>query len=148
MFYLLALWSRLVSSVPYLKATGGAQWRIHPSSVESAPVERSPHCRLLLRGAGDTPSLLDAHVPAVVGAFLSSRLDSVQQVDGAGAEGDPLDSEDGVQEQLEALPPLLRFQVRFITPMQAMRTEVFPSPQGPSTPRTVRGDVSTSVQPV
>ena len=43
-FYLLGLWSRLVSSVPYLKA--------------------------------DSPPLLEAHVPAVVRAFICSRLTS------------------------------------------------------------------------
>ena len=49
-------------------------------------------------------------VPRIVSAFLTSRLESVATVEAGGAEEDPLESEEGVQEQLEALPPLLRFQ--------------------------------------
>lgn len=51
-FYLLSLWSRLVSSVPYLKAT-----------------------------TADAPSLLEGHVAHIVEAFLSSRLESVAAAD-------------------------------------------------------------------
>lgn len=51
-FYLLSLWSRLVSSVPYLKAT-----------------------------TADAPSLLENHVAQIVEAFLSSRLESTAAVD-------------------------------------------------------------------
>ena len=41
---------------------------------------------------------------------LGANLVTPPQVESQDAEGDPLASEDGVQEQLEALPPLMRFQ--------------------------------------
>ncbi|EFJ32102.1 hypothetical protein SELMODRAFT_87550 [Selaginella moellendorffii] len=78
-YYLLGLWSRLVSSVPYLKS--------------------------------NFPSLLDAYVPKITEAYITSRFDSVQQaiVQNNLAE-DPLDNEEHLQDQLDSLPFLCRFQ--------------------------------------
>lgn len=81
-YYLLGLWSRLISSMPYLK--------------------------------GDSPSLLDNYVPKITTAYVTSRLDSVaavlasQQSGGGGIE-DPLENEEQLQEQLDAIPYLARF---------------------------------------
>lgn len=78
-FYLLGLWARLVSSVPYLK--------------------------------GDTPSGLDAFVPQITEAFVTSRLESVDAcVKQPGSYDDPLDSEEAVGEQLDGLATMIRFQ--------------------------------------
>ncbi|KAL6753879.1 armadillo-type protein [Haematococcus lacustris] len=77
-FYLLGLWSRLVSSMPYLK--------------------------------GDSPSLLEANVPAITQAYITSRLESVSLVLSNGALEDMLDNEEQLTEQLDALPYLVRFQ--------------------------------------
>uniref|UniRef100_A0A1D1ZXG9 Importin N-terminal domain-containing protein n=1 Tax=Auxenochlorella protothecoides TaxID=3075 RepID=A0A1D1ZXG9_AUXPR len=77
-FYLLGLWSRLVSSMPYLK--------------------------------GEAPSLLDLYVPKISRAFLTSRLESVRTVVQDGLTDDPLDSEEQLQDQLDSLPYLFRFQ--------------------------------------
>lgn len=78
-YYLLCLWSRLVSSVPYLK--------------------------------GESPSLLETFVPKITETYITSRLDSVRAVamQGGLAE-DPLDNEDQLQDQLDSLPHLCRFQ--------------------------------------
>eukprot|EP00803_Ostreobium_quekettii_P004119 evm.model.scf_281.4 EVM.evm.TU.scf_281.4 scf_281:37255-51104(+) len=78
MYYLLALWSRLVTSMPYLK--------------------------------GDSPSLMEANVPKIVHAYLTSRLDCVRAVLQNGITEDPLDNEGELQDQLESLPHLFRFQ--------------------------------------
>lgn len=77
-YYLLGLWSRLVSSVPYLK--------------------------------GDAPSLLEVHVPRITRAYITSRLDSARAVAAGGAGEDPLDNEEQLQDQLDSLPHLCRFQ--------------------------------------
>ena len=77
-FYLLSLWSRLVSSVPYLKS--------------------------------DTPSLLDTYVPKITEAYITSRLDSVQAVLQNNLADDPLDNEEHLQDQMDSLPYLCRFQ--------------------------------------
>lgn len=78
-YYLLGLWSRLVSSMPYLK--------------------------------GDSPSLLEANVPKITQAYITSRLESVRLVlaQGNGLE-EMLDAEEQLSEQLESLPYLVRFQ--------------------------------------
>lgn len=108
-YYLLSLWSRLVTSVPYLK--------------------------------GDTPSMLDETVPKITEGFITSRINSVQvlisnemmellsisveavtfvisccfypsQASFANdSSDDTLDNVDVLQEQLESLPYLCRFQV-------------------------------------
>lgn len=78
-YYLLNLWSRLVSSVPYLK--------------------------------GDKPSQLDRYVPDIIEAFVTSRLESVAVVLAGHATEDPLESDDQLQEQMDSLPFLCRFQV-------------------------------------
>eukprot|EP00850_Spirogloea_muscicola_P007102 SM000035S13082 [mRNA] locus=s35:297618:305506:+ [translate_table: standard] len=77
-YYLLGLWSRLVSSMPYLKS--------------------------------DSPSLLDSYVPQITEAYITSRLDSVQAVLQNNITEDPLDNEEQLQDQLDSLPYLCRFQ--------------------------------------
>lgn len=78
-YYLLGLWSRLVSSMPYLK--------------------------------GDSPSLLEANVPKITQAYITSRLESVRVVLAHGNGLDEmLDAEEQLSEQLESLPYLVRFQ--------------------------------------
>lgn len=77
-FYLLGLWSRLVSSMPYLK--------------------------------GASPSLLEANVPTITRAYITSRLQSVPAALEAGALDELLEGEEALAEQLEALPYLCRFQ--------------------------------------
>ncbi|PSC72660.1 exportin-7 isoform X2 isoform A [Micractinium conductrix] len=77
-YYLLGLWSRLVSSMPYLK--------------------------------GDAPSQLDVFVPKITRAYITSRLESVQAVVVQGAAEDPLDNDEQLQDQLDSLPYLCRFQ--------------------------------------
>jgi len=77
-YYLLGLWSRLVSSVPYLK--------------------------------GDSPSRLDANVPQITQAYITSRLESVGLVLQNSLLEDMLDNEEQLSEQMDALPYLVRFQ--------------------------------------
>ncbi|CAK0751589.1 hypothetical protein CVIRNUC_002079 [Coccomyxa viridis] len=77
-FYLLGLWSRLVSSMPYLK--------------------------------GESPSLLETYVPKITEAYLTSRLDSVRVVLSNGQMEDPLENEEQLQEQMDSLPYMCRFQ--------------------------------------
>mmetsp|Transcript_8801 Transcript_8801/g.18815 ORF Transcript_8801/g.18815 Transcript_8801/m.18815 type:complete len:1064 (-) Transcript_8801:979-4170(-) len=77
-YYLLGLWSRLVSSMPYLK--------------------------------GDSPSLLEANVPQITQAYITSRLESVALVMQNNLLEDMLDNEEQLAEQMDALPSLVRFQ--------------------------------------
>mmetsp|Transcript_25560 Transcript_25560/g.71479 ORF Transcript_25560/g.71479 Transcript_25560/m.71479 type:complete len:1067 (+) Transcript_25560:187-3387(+) len=77
-YYLLGLWSRLVSSTPYLK--------------------------------GDSPSLLETYVPRIIEAYIVSRLESVTAVLQNGVSDDPLDNDEQLQDQLDSLPYLCRFQ--------------------------------------
>eukprot|EP00242_Pyramimonas_sp_CCMP2087_P001295 CAMPEP_0198228690 /NCGR_PEP_ID=MMETSP1445-20131203/113729_1 /TAXON_ID=36898 /ORGANISM="Pyramimonas sp., Strain CCMP2087" /LENGTH=1057 /DNA_ID=CAMNT_0043909107 /DNA_START=452 /DNA_END=3625 /DNA_ORIENTATION=+ len=77
-YYLLGLWSRLVSSMPYLK--------------------------------GDSPSLLEGYVPKITEAYITSRLDSVQAIVTGNLPDDPLDNDEQLQDQLDSLPYLCRFQ--------------------------------------
>ena len=64
---------------------------------------------------GGTPSHLEAYVPKVITAFITSRMEMVvaQLEDGdAGADGDgDLDDDDQLTEQLDTLPALCRFQL-------------------------------------
>ncbi|KAF3676435.1 hypothetical protein FXO38_04290 [Capsicum annuum] len=76
-YYLLGLWSRLVSSVPYLK--------------------------------GDTPSLLSEFVPEIVKSFITSRFGSLQG-EVSDLSENPLDNVELLQDQLDCLPYLCRFQ--------------------------------------
>ncbi|KAK4380187.1 hypothetical protein RND71_002049 [Anisodus tanguticus] len=76
-YYLLGLWSRLVSSVPYLK--------------------------------GDTPSLLSEFVPEIVKSFITSRFGSFQG-EVSDVSENPLDNVELLQDQLDCLPYLCRFQ--------------------------------------
>ncbi|KAK9818400.1 hypothetical protein WJX72_012091 [[Myrmecia] bisecta] len=77
-YYLLGLWSRLVSSMPYLK--------------------------------GDSPSLLETYVPKITEAYITSRLESVRAVLQNGLSDDPLDNEEQLQDQMDSLPYMCRFQ--------------------------------------
>lgn len=76
-YYLLGLWSRLVTSMPYLK--------------------------------GDSPSLLEAYVPKITHAYITSRMESVQVVIQQNIENDPLDDTGELQDELDSLPYLCRF---------------------------------------
>ncbi|XP_034692714.1 exportin-7-like isoform X1 [Vitis riparia] len=78
LYYLLGLWSRLVTSVPYLK--------------------------------GDTPALLDGYVPKIVEGFVSSRLDSLQDEFSDDLSENLLDNVELLQDQLDCIPHLCRFQ--------------------------------------
>lgn len=72
-FFLLALWSRLISSQPYLK--------------------------------GDKPSHLEAFVPEVAQAYIRSRLELAQTVvSDPDCVDDPLDNQEVLLNQLEAIP--------------------------------------------
>ena len=77
-YYLLGLWSRLVSAVPYLK--------------------------------GDKPSRLDQYIPEILQTYVVSRLDSVGAVLQGQTTEDPLESDEQIADQMEALPQLCRFQ--------------------------------------
>eukprot|EP00899_Mesostigma_viride_P004716 jgi/Mesvir1/14245/Mv09683-RA.1 len=77
-YYLLGLWSRLVSSMHYLK--------------------------------GDSPSLLEGFVPKITEVYITSRLNSVQAVLANSSAEDPLENEEQLQDQLDSLPYLCRFQ--------------------------------------
>jgi len=77
-YYLLSFWSRLVTSVPYLK--------------------------------GETPSLLDETVPKITEGFITSRINSVQAILADNSLENPLDGVEVLQDQLEFLPYLCRFQ--------------------------------------
>ena len=89
-YYLLSLWSRLVASMPYLK--------------------------------GETPSHLEGYVPEVITAFITSRMQLVthliaaEEGDGESSEVDnPLDDEEALNEQLDTLPSLCRFQLQQVS---------------------------------
>ncbi|PSS15752.1 Exportin-7 like [Actinidia chinensis var. chinensis] len=77
-YYLLGLWSRLVTSVPYLK--------------------------------GNSPNLLNEFVPKIIEHFISSKFDSIQAGLSDDLSGDPLDNVELLQDQLECIPYLCRFQ--------------------------------------
>lgn len=82
--YLLALWSRLVAAVPYVRPDTGAQ--------------------------GHTQAL-EKQVLAVVEAYIESMLNSVETVLlSEGSLDDPLDDDGSLREQLDRLPVLCRFQ--------------------------------------
>uniref|UniRef100_A0A383V5G5 Exportin-7/Ran-binding protein 17 TPR repeats domain-containing protein n=1 Tax=Tetradesmus obliquus TaxID=3088 RepID=A0A383V5G5_TETOB len=98
-YYLLGLWSSLNSwqwakdSVYYLLGL----W--------SRLVSSMPYLK------GDSPSLLEANVPKITQAYITSRLESVRLVlVGGSSLDDMLDAEDQLSEQLESLPYLVRFQ--------------------------------------
>jgi len=117
-YYLLGLWSRLVSSMPYLK--------------------------------GDSPSLLDTYVPRINQAYITSRLDSVAAAVKGGGE-DPLDNEEQVADQLDAIPFLCRFQYRatadfllaFMDPLVAAYKEAStPGKAGPQDLEVMEGQLT------
>lgn len=77
-YYLLGLWSRLISSMPYLK--------------------------------GEAPSQLESFVPKITRAYVESRLQSVAAVAAGGTVEDPLDNQEHLNDQLDSLPQICRFQ--------------------------------------
>lgn len=78
-YYLLCLWSRLVTSVPYLKT--------------------------------EAPSYMETYVPQIVETYIRSRLEAVETAlaSGIDLEEDPLENEERLQDQLDHLPLLCRF---------------------------------------
>lgn len=92
-YYLLAFWSRLVASMPYLK--------------------------------GETPSHLESYVPRVITAFITSRMELVSSLirhggesgrgDGSHQVDNPLDDDEQLMEQLDALPALCRFELQQVS---------------------------------
>ncbi|KAK2988430.1 hypothetical protein RJ640_023977 [Escallonia rubra] len=77
-YYLLGLWSRLVSSVRYMK--------------------------------GDMPTMLDKFVPDIIDRFLSSKFESFQAGLSDDLSENPLDNAELLQDQLDFIPYLCRFQ--------------------------------------
>lgn len=59
---------------------------------------------------GDSPSLLEGYVPKITEAYIASRLDSVQAILAGNLPDDPLDNDEQLQDQLDSLPYLCRFQ--------------------------------------
>jgi exportin-7 len=84
-YYLLSLWSRLVASMPYLK--------------------------------GETSSHLERYVPQVTTAFIHSRMQLVTSLlqSSDGKVDDPLEDDEQLNEQLDALPSLCRFQLQQVS---------------------------------
>ncbi|KAL8129299.1 hypothetical protein V2J09_018454 [Rumex salicifolius] len=76
-YYLLGLWSRMVTSLPYFK-------------------EGTAH--------------LEDYVPMILQSFISSRFDSLQDATSEDISEDPLDNTELLQDQLDFLPHLCRFQ--------------------------------------
>ena len=58
----------------------------------------------------DSPSLLETYVPRIIEAYVVSRLESVTAVLQNGVSDDPLDNDEQLQDQLDSLPYLCRFQ--------------------------------------
>ncbi|KAK1281191.1 hypothetical protein QJS04_geneDACA015059 [Acorus gramineus] len=77
-YYLLGLWSRLVTAVQYLKS--------------------------------DVPSQLGEYVPKIAEGFIKSRFDSVQFGFEDDLSDNPLDDADSLQDQLDNIPHLCRYQ--------------------------------------
>uniref|UniRef100_A0A7N2M263 Importin N-terminal domain-containing protein n=1 Tax=Quercus lobata TaxID=97700 RepID=A0A7N2M263_QUELO len=77
-YYLLGMWSRLVTSVRFLKT--------------------------------DTANLLDEYAPKIIEGFISSRFDSLQSEFSDELSEDPLDNVELLQDQLDFIPYLCRFQ--------------------------------------
>lgn len=79
-YYLLGLWSRMVTSLPYVK------------------------------GDIPAPVCLDEFVPKILEGFISSRFDSLQAGPLDDLSEDPLDKIELMQDQLDFFPYLCRFQ--------------------------------------
>ncbi|KAM4091517.1 hypothetical protein ACJW30_09G141900 [Castanea mollissima] len=77
-YYLLGMWSRLVTSVRFLKT--------------------------------DSANLLDEYAPKIIEGFISSRFDSLQSEFSDELSEDPLDNVELLQDQLDFIPYLCRFQ--------------------------------------
>lgn len=117
-YFLLGLWSRLVSSLSYTKA--------------------------------ECPSLLDGFVPRITEAYITSRLDSVQAVLQNHLPEDPLDNDEQLQDQLDNLPYLCRFQfertskflISHLEPVMQAYTEAARVP--PAVPNSGSSSISSS----
>lgn len=92
--YLLGLWSRLVGSVPYLRAStsaGGAGGGSAPTAA-----------------AGPLDPLLDAYVPQVVGAYVRGRIESIMGERSREAL-EEIAELDALEDELDALPTICRY---------------------------------------
>lgn len=82
--YLLALWTRLVAAVPYVRTDSGARGHVQA---------------------------LEKQILTVCEQYISSMITSVELVfDSDGSLDDPLDDDGSLKEQLDRLPTLCRFQ--------------------------------------
>jgi exportin-7 len=93
--YLLALWSRLVAALPYLRPDAAAS-----SGSSTAAAENQMYSNVLKQC-----------VMAVIEAYIQTMLSSVEViVDSDGEIDDPLEDEGTLKEQMEKLPTLVRLQ--------------------------------------
>eukprot|EP00892_Ulva_mutabilis_P000720 jgi/Ulvmu1/10649/UM066_0030.1 len=85
-------------------------WQLYSSSVTYLLQlwTRLVSCAAYLKSG--QPNLLADLLPQIISAYVQCRLDSVQLVAQGQAVEDPLDNEENLQEQLESLPYLCRFQ--------------------------------------
>jgi hypothetical protein len=90
MHYILGFWSKLVAGVPYANASGAAGIPVSGSVVKQ-------------------DALLGDYVPQIVGAYVKGRIDRLRGQDQEGAL-EELDDLEQVEDQLEQLPLLCRFQ--------------------------------------
>ena len=82
--YLLALWTRLVAAVPYVRSDSGSRGHVQA---------------------------LEKQILTVCEQYITSMLASVEMVwDGQGALDDPLEDDGSLKEQLDRIPTLCRFQ--------------------------------------
>lgn len=87
MHYILGLWSKLVAGVPYANAQGATG----------------------LSGNVNSTALLANYVPQIINSYINGRVNSIFNDDQEGAL-DELNNIDQIQDQLEELPILCRYQ--------------------------------------
>eukprot|EP00951_Prasinocladus_malaysianus_P012227 scaffold91009_cov49-Prasinocladus_malaysianus.AAC.1 len=78
------------------------------SAAENMPFKDEPSSSFF--AFAYSPSLLETYVPRIIEAYILSRLESVTAVLQNGASDDPLDNDEQLQDQLDSLPYLCRFQ--------------------------------------
>ncbi len=88
--YLLTLWSRMVSAVPFVRGDG-------PTSANAA-------------ASGRSSTLLAQYAPEVLNAYLEARLQLAQMVATGESDNADLDEQEMAVMQVEQLPGLFRFQ--------------------------------------
>ena len=88
--YLLTLWSRMVSAVPFVRGDG-------PSSANAA-------------AAGRSSTLLSQYAPEVLNSYLEARLQLAQMVASGESDNADLEDQETAVMQVEQLPGLFRFQ--------------------------------------